>query len=87
MFVILCYDVEAKRVGRMLKTAKKYLHPVQRSVLEGDLTLSMLHRMQDEMASIVCPERDSVVIYCTQTAGQMEKLQLGRFEDDDGGFL
>ncbi len=87
MFVILCYDVEAKRVGRMLKTAKKYLHPIQRSVLEGNLTLSALHRMQDEIASLICPEKDSVVIYCAQTAGQLDKLRLGCFDDDDSAFL
>ena len=38
MFVLMFYDVGEKRVGRVLKTARRYLTWIQNSVLEGDLS-------------------------------------------------
>lgn len=35
MFVILCYDEQAKRVSTVMKTAGKYLRTAQESVFEG----------------------------------------------------
>ena len=61
----------------MLKTAKKYLQPVQRSVLEGNLTVSNLHRMQSELAALIDPERDSIAIYSCENAASLIKLQIG----------
>ena len=42
MFVILVYDVAAKRVGKVMKTTKKYLIPVQNSAFVGVITESKL---------------------------------------------
>ena len=77
MFVILCYDVEQKRLGRMRKTAKKYLFPAQRSVFEGNLTEHALGKLQEEIADIVDPERDAVTLYCCNNAAHIFKRQLG----------
>ena len=52
MYIILCYDVGAERVGRMHKTVLKYLHPVQRSVFEGNLSDSTMLRMKREIAAL-----------------------------------
>ena len=88
MFVILCYDVEQKRLSRMRKTAKKYLFPAQRSVFEGNLTEYALGRLQEEIAAIVDPGRDAVTIYCCNNASQMYKRQLGLSGGtDDSSFL
>jgi CRISPR-associated endonuclease Cas2 len=38
MFLILVYDVNEKRVNKVLKTCRKYLHWVQNSVLEGEIS-------------------------------------------------
>jgi CRISPR-associated endonuclease Cas2 len=37
MYVIIVYDVEVKRVTRVLNFLRKYLHWVQNSVFEGEL--------------------------------------------------
>ena len=87
MFVILCYDVNAKRVGKMLKTAKKYLRPVQKSVFEGNLTEGTLHRLQDEIAHIILPEEDSAILYCCISPTQVTKAQLGRYVPHGESFL
>lgn len=38
MYVILVYDIDAKRVGKMLKLCRRYLNWIQNSVFEGELT-------------------------------------------------
>lgn len=38
MFVILVYDVDQKRVAKVLKKCREYLFWVQNSVFEGELT-------------------------------------------------
>ena len=38
MYVILVYDMEEKRVGKMLKLCRKYLNWIQNSVFEGEIT-------------------------------------------------
>jgi CRISPR-associated protein Cas2 len=38
MYVILVYDMDQKRVGKMLKLCRRYLNWIQNSVFEGELT-------------------------------------------------
>lgn len=63
VFVILVYDVGEKRVGKVLKRCRKYLHWVQNSVLEGELTPAQLEKLKIELSRIIQPEYDSVIIY------------------------
>ena len=48
MFVILVYDVKAKRNNKILKTCRKYLRHVQKSVFEGNLTEAKLKRLKNQ---------------------------------------
>ncbi|SHK38018.1 CRISPR-associated protein, Cas2 family [Anaerobranca californiensis DSM 14826] len=63
MFVILVYDVEQKRVNKVLKTCRKYLYWVQNSVLEGEITESKLTKLKMELEKIIKKDKDSVIIY------------------------
>jgi CRISPR-associated protein Cas2 len=63
VFVILVYDIGEKRVGKVLKRCRKYLHWVQNSVLEGELTEAQLEKLKIELAHIIRPAEDSVIIY------------------------
>ena len=38
MFIILVYDIDVKRVGKVLKKCREYLNWVQNSVFEGEIT-------------------------------------------------
>lgn len=87
MFIILCYDVGEKRVGRMHKTAKKYLHPVQKSVFEGNVSEGELQRMKKEISGIIDPEMDVVSVYCCSTAHEIVKEQIGVILEKDTQFL
>ena len=87
MFVILAYDVQQKRVAKVMKTVKKYLLPVQKSVFEGVITEGQLKHLQQELAQIVDPEKDSVVIYRLHSEKLTDKLELGRFKQEGRLFL
>lgn len=63
MYVILVYDVNVARVPKVLKTARKYLHWVQNSVLEGELTEASFRKLKMELERIVNQQEDSVLFY------------------------
>ena len=67
MFAILVYDVGEKRVTKVLKTARKYLHWVQNSVLEGEISDANLRRLKDELKKITNEEEDSLIFYTFRT--------------------
>jgi len=77
MFVILVYDVQVKRVTRVLKACRKYLTWVQNSVLEGEITGARLQALKAEIGGIINEEKDSVAIYKLRTDLYLEKETMG----------
>lgn len=63
MFVILVYDVKAKRVGKVMKICKKYLSRIQNSVFEGEITDSNLCKLKLELSRVIDSNYDSVKLY------------------------
>ena len=63
MFVLMAYDASSKRVGRILRTARRYLNWVQNSVLDGEITAGALKALKRELGEIIDPEHDSVLFY------------------------
>ena len=49
MNVILVYDVNHKRVNKIMKICRKYLIRVQNSVFEGSITESKLNKLKEEI--------------------------------------
>lgn len=87
MFVILVYDVGSKRVGKVMKTVKKYLTPVQKSVFEGFLTESKTEKMKAEIYKIIDPEHDSVMLYKLGSMRFAEKEEIGIVKKHGDLFL
>lgn len=63
MRVIVVYDVEVKRVGKVCQFLRRHLNWVQNSVFEGEVTGAHLRRIQSELRDIVNEARDSILIY------------------------
>lgn len=63
MFLILVYDFGEKRVGKALKICRKYLHWVQNSVFEGEISKANLVKLKKELENLMDPEEDSVILY------------------------
>ena len=59
MFVILVYDVDQKRVAKVLKKCREYLFWVQNSVFEGELTEMKLGQLKRELKAIIDDGYDS----------------------------
>lgn len=78
MFIVLCYDVGAKRVARVMKTVKKYLRPVQRSVFDGNISEKNLQALKAELKPLIEPENDGIVIYRYGWGGRIYTESIGK---------
>jgi len=63
LYYIVVYDAEVKRVSKVLKILRKYMHWVQNSVFEGELTQSQLLKLKHELNKVIDPNHDSIIIY------------------------
>ena len=77
MRVILVYDINVKRVQKVLKICRKYLTWVQNSVSEGEITPGKLERLKRELEEIIDPEEDSIIIYIFKTGWYSFREILG----------
>ena len=77
MYIVLVYDIEESRVNKVNKFLKRYLHWIQNSVFEGELTKSQFTIMLDELKSIMDESVDSVVIYKCKSNKGLERINLG----------
>lgn len=82
MFVIVTYDVNAKRNNKVLKVCRKYLLHVQKSVFEGMITEARLKRLKNELAQVITKDEDSIMIYRFETLKYSSKEVIGVFEKD-----
>lgn len=77
MFVIMVYDIEEKRVNKVLKIGRKYLTWVQNSVLEGDIRRAGFEKLKLELKNVIDGERDSVIFYKFRTKMYTDRETMG----------
>ncbi|KNZ69508.1 CRISPR-associated protein Cas2 [Thermincola ferriacetica] len=77
MFVILVYDVNTKRVNKVLKKARKYLNWVQNSVLEGEISEANYRKLKMELQNVINEEEDSCLFYTFRTTKYSQRESLG----------
>lgn len=77
MFVILTYDVNKRRVNKILKICKRYLMHVQNSVFEGHITNSKLGELKLKIERVIRKETDHVCIYKFDSIKYAKKEQIG----------
>ena len=63
MYVIMIYDINQKRVHKVLKVARKYLKWVQRSVFEGKITEKNFKILRSKIKRLIVEDEDSVYWY------------------------
>lgn len=81
MFVIVSYDINQKRVGKVLKICRKYLVHVHKSVFEGIITEGKLNSLKKELQRIIDYDEDAICIYLMNSTQYMLKEQIGVVED------
>lgn len=87
MYVILVYDIQEKRVGKMLKLCRKYLSWIQNSVFEGEITEVKLKELKAMASGIMKPETDSIIIFTSRDEKWLEKEIVGKEKGETGNFL
>lgn len=87
MFVILVYDINKKRVGKILKISRKYLYWVQNSVLEGDISEANFVKLKTELLKKINEEEDSIIFYTFRTKNYSKREEYGLKKGGDDNFL
>jgi CRISPR-associated protein Cas2 len=87
VFVILVYDTLAERNPSVLKTCRQYLHWVQRSVFEGELSAAQYRSLTRELTAQIDIGYDSVRIYTTRAAEFIDKHTIGVSLAETGPIL
>ena len=77
MYVIIVYDVSVERVNKLCQFLRKYLHWIQNSVFEGELTESELKNVEIGIKDIIDEKQDSIIIYKFQTKKFLKKYHIG----------
>ena len=77
MYMLLVYDIEEKRVAKALKICRGYLHWVQNSVFEGELTEGKYKELCKKLKGIMKKDKDSVLIYKFSNEKAFEKEIMG----------
>ena len=73
----MMYDVNEKRVGKMLKLSRQYLRWIQNSVFEGEITESKLEEFQMKALKLLDREEDSIIIFQLSTDKYLHRKILG----------
>lgn len=82
MYVILVYDIEEKRVGKMLKLCRQYLNWIQNSVFEGELTEVKLKELLHKARMIMNIEKDSVIVFSSRQERWLDKMIIGKEKNE-----
>lgn len=87
MYVIAVYDVAAERTAKMLKLCRKYLHWVQNSVFEGEITEVKLKELKLEAEKIMDEEHDSFILFKNRNSNWLDKEIIGKEKSNVDQFL
>ncbi|GLX95033.1 CRISPR-associated endonuclease Cas2 [Herbidospora sp. NBRC 101105] len=87
MYVVVVYDTAAERNPQILRTCRQYLHHVQRSVFEGQLTPAQLRRFQADVTAVLDLSYDSVIVYTFPPGSTPQRFAWGATEPEPTDIL
>lgn len=87
MYVILVYDIEQKRVGKMLKLCRQYLNWIQNSVFEGEVSEVKLKELVQRAKGIMDTDCDSLIIFKSREERWLEKQVVGKEKNELDNFI
>lgn len=86
MFTIVVYDINVKRIARVMRICKKYLEHVQKSVFEGSITEAKLNKLKKELFRAIVKDEDSIIIYKFETLKYSSKEVIGLYKEKNNYF-
>lgn len=87
MYVIAVYDTAVERNTAILRTCRRYLHHVQRSVFEGHLTAAQLARFQHAVTQTIDTTHDHILIYTLPPGATPHRHSIGTGEPEPTDIL
>jgi CRISPR-associated protein Cas2 len=81
------YDINVKRVAKVLKRSRKYLYWVQNSVFEGEISEANYKKLKMELAQIINEDEDSVIYYTFRTTKYSKREIMGLKKGGDDNIL
>ncbi len=87
MYILIVYDIEVKRVTKVHKFLKRYLHWVQNSVFEGELTPAQIEEMKSGLNKIIARDSDSILMFVARDKKWLEKEVIGKERGETGNVL
>ena len=63
MYLIVVYDIEQKRVSKVMRVCREYLDHVQNSVFEGEITSANFKELKSRLSRTIDLNTDSIIIY------------------------
>ena len=91
--VILVYDINTedksgqKRLNKIRKIARKYLHHVQKSVFEGELTDGEIANLSEEIKNVVNAIKDFVLLYVFPPSINFSRIFLTDSSDPTSNII
>ena len=87
MYVIAVYDVGSERCPKMLKLCRRYLHWIQNSVFEGEMTEVAVKELIVEAKKIMNESEDSFILFKNKNKNWLEKQVIGEEWSNVDQFL
>ncbi len=78
MYILIVCDADVKRVGKVHKFLKRYLHWVPHSVFEGELTEAQIEALKSGLNKIIDRDADSVLMFAARERRWLERQVIGR---------
>ncbi len=85
--MIAVYDVNEKRVAKMLKLCRRYLNWIQNSVFEGEITDLGLKELIHEAKQIMDEREDSFILFTSREERWLTKTIVGKEKAEVDNFL
>ena len=87
MYIIAVYDINEKRVAKMLRLCRRYLNWIQNSVFEGEITPVKLNEFILKAEEIMNKKEDSLIIFKSRDIRWLDKQIIGLERMSTDNFL
>jgi len=93
MYVILVYDISTetkegkKRLPKVMKKCREYLHHTQKSVFEGEISEAKLLALKVALEKLINEKEDYVVFYKLANKNNLERENIGIDFDPTANIL
>lgn len=77
MYLMIVYDVNAKRVNKVKSCLRTYLYWIQNSVFEGEISEVKYKEMINKVKELIDEDEDSIVIYKMPPTYKPQKTVIG----------